>query len=176
MAAFAESITPKLIQYAQAHDWIGRRILDAGCGTGGAARWLASKGFNTTGLDSSAEMLALARQRFRSTGFSITWQQGDLRTLENLMPMDMIIALDVLNELNGLRDIESFLSRAQQLLESSKMLIFDLHTIEGLVARAAAPLIQLHNDGALVVNASQQFDYERLILTTSYDIFQKVEN
>jgi 2-polyprenyl-3-methyl-5-hydroxy-6-metoxy-1,4-benzoquinol methylase len=176
MAAFAESITPKLIQYAQANDWIGRRMLDAGCGTGGASRWLASKGFNTTALDSSAEMLAAARQRFRSTGFSITWQQGDLRTLENIMPVDMILALDVLNEMNGLREIESFLSRAQQLLESSKMLIFDLHTIEGLMARAATPLIQLHNDGALVVNASQQFDYERLILTTSYDIFHQDES
>jgi 2-polyprenyl-3-methyl-5-hydroxy-6-metoxy-1,4-benzoquinol methylase len=176
MAAFAESITPKLVQYAQAHDWIGRRMLDAGCGTGGAARWLASKGYTTIALDLSTEMLAAARQRFPNTGFSITWQQGDLRTLENIMPVDMILALDVLNELNGLRDIETFLSRAQQLLEPSKMLIFDLHTIEGLVTRAAVPLTQLHNDGALVVNASQQFDYERLILTTSYDIFQKVEN
>ncbi len=173
MAAFAESITPKLIQYAQAHDWVGRRILDAGCGTGGAARWLASRGFSTTALDSSAEMLTVARQRFHRTGFSITWQQGDLRTLENLAPMDMILALDVLNELNGLRDVESFLSRAQALLEPSKLLIFDLHTLEGLILRAGAPIVQLHNDEALMVNASEQFDYERLILTTSYDIFYK---
>lgn len=176
MAAFAESITPKLIQYAQANDWIGRRMLDAGCGTGGSARWLASKGYNTTALDSSAEMLAVARQRFRSTGFSITWQQGDLRTLEKVMPMDMILALDVLNEMNGLRDIESFLSRAQQLLEPGKMLFFDLHTIEGLILKAAIPNVQLHNDGVLVVNASAQFDYERLILTTNYDIFHREDS
>lgn len=176
MAAFAETITPRLIQYAQANDWIGRRMLDVGCGTGVASRWLASKGFNTTGLDLSAEMLAAARQRFRSTGFAITWQQGDLRTLDNLMPVDMILALDVLNELNGLRDIEMFLTRAHQLLEPGKMLIFDLHTIEGLTARASVPLVQLHNDSTLVVNASEQFDYERLILTTTYDIFFKEDD
>jgi hypothetical protein len=56
------------------------------------------------------------------------------------------------------------------------MLFFDLHTIEGLILKAAIPNVQLHNDGALVVNASEQFDYERLILTTSYDIFHRDES
>ena len=48
---------------ALAGDVTGRRILDAGCGSGPAAAALRERGAIVTGIDSSAAMLELARQR-----------------------------------------------------------------------------------------------------------------
>ncbi|EFC85922.1 trans-aconitate 2-methyltransferase protein [Parafrankia sp. EUN1f] len=44
-----------------AGDVAGRRILDAGCGTGPLSAALRDRGAVVTGIDASAEMLALAR-------------------------------------------------------------------------------------------------------------------
>ncbi len=46
-----------------AGDVAGRRILDAGCGSGPIAAALRDRGAIVTGIDSSAKMLQLARQR-----------------------------------------------------------------------------------------------------------------
>jgi SAM-dependent methyltransferase len=48
---------------ALAADVTGRRILDAGCGSGPIAAALRERGATVTGIDCSAKMLELARQR-----------------------------------------------------------------------------------------------------------------
>ncbi|MGV9796596.1 class I SAM-dependent methyltransferase [Mycobacterium sp. NPDC003449] len=48
---------------ALAGDVAGRRILDAGCGTGALAAALSGRGAIVTGIDASAGMLAVARRR-----------------------------------------------------------------------------------------------------------------
>ncbi|WP_051467100.1 class I SAM-dependent methyltransferase [Actinomadura oligospora] len=48
---------------ALAGDVAGRRILDAGCGTGPLTAALRDRGADVTGIDASTGMLALARQR-----------------------------------------------------------------------------------------------------------------
>jgi SAM-dependent methyltransferase len=48
---------------ALAGDVAGRRILDAGCGSGPLSAALRDRGAVMTGIDASAEMLALARRR-----------------------------------------------------------------------------------------------------------------
>lgn len=47
----------------------GQRILDAGCGPGHHIAALAQLGYQVTGLDSSEEMLALARKRAKDGGY-----------------------------------------------------------------------------------------------------------
>jgi SAM-dependent methyltransferase len=54
----------------------GRRILDAGCGSGPLFASLCNRGATVTGIDSSAKMLQLARQRL---GDSADLQLADLR-------------------------------------------------------------------------------------------------
>ncbi|WP_326623021.1 class I SAM-dependent methyltransferase [Streptomyces decoyicus] len=48
---------------ALAGDVAGRRILDAGCGSGPLSAALRDRGADVTGIDASARMLALARRR-----------------------------------------------------------------------------------------------------------------
>lgn len=52
----------------------GRRVLDAGCGTGRVAIELARRGFAVTGIDADPDMLAEAR----SKAPDLTWRLGDV--------------------------------------------------------------------------------------------------
>jgi len=66
------------LDFAQAADGA---VLELGCGTGRLLAPLARAGHRVTGLDSSAEMLAHARERLRAAGLTerVTLVQGDLR-------------------------------------------------------------------------------------------------
>ncbi len=66
-------------------DWMepfaGMRLLDAGCGTGEDARALAALAGpegEVLGLDASAEMIAVARQRNKDSNLPIDFIQGDI--------------------------------------------------------------------------------------------------
>ncbi|RPK60772.1 Malonyl-[acyl-carrier protein] O-methyltransferase [Streptomyces sp. ADI96-02] len=58
-----------------AGDVTGRRILDAGCGSGPLSAALRDRGALVTGIDASAGMLALARRRL---GDDVALHEGDL--------------------------------------------------------------------------------------------------
>jgi ubiquinone/menaquinone biosynthesis C-methylase UbiE len=60
----------------------GQRILDVGTGTGRAAIALARRGAIVTGVDASAEMLDVARQRAAEEGVQVTFARGDVHALE----------------------------------------------------------------------------------------------
>jgi SAM-dependent methyltransferase len=53
------------------------RILDLGCGTGSLALLLAEAGHDVSGMDTSAQMLALARKKALTAGVRIHLARGD---------------------------------------------------------------------------------------------------
>lgn len=57
-------------------DVSGRRVLDAGTGTGHYAGWFAQQGAKVVGIDASEKMLAQARERH---GDRCSFRQADLR-------------------------------------------------------------------------------------------------
>lgn len=59
----------------------GKHVLDVATGTGRAALALAKRGAVVTGIDASAEMLAIARQRAEEAGLSVQFQSGDAHDL-----------------------------------------------------------------------------------------------
>ena len=54
------------------------RVLEPMCGSGRLLRGFAAAGFNTVGIDQSAQMLALARAHYERSGFSGEWLQADV--------------------------------------------------------------------------------------------------
>jgi len=54
----------------------GKRVLDAGCGTGVYTAWLAEQGAEVVGVDVSGEMLTHARERVEADA---SFRQADLR-------------------------------------------------------------------------------------------------
>lgn len=75
----------------------GARVLDVGTGTGRAAIALAQRGAVVTGVDASAEMLAVARLRAQEAGVSVTFVQGDAHALDVAdRSFDSVVCLRVL--------------------------------------------------------------------------------
>jgi SAM-dependent methyltransferase len=174
MADFADNLTPRLIDYAQRGDWTGRRIVDLGCGTGASVRWFANHGYNITGIDLSPAMLRVAQQSITGSGIAFQLLEGDIRALNDLHDIDFVLALDVLNELNSLRDLETVFTSAAKCAAPGKLLVFDLHTIEGLAQRE--PMTMVGDSDDLNVFLSSRFDYDRQASSGSYVIFHRSGN
>ena len=80
---------------AAAHGPGPRRVLDLGCGAGLLANDLAAHGHRVTGLDATADHLAIARARDRTR--TATYLVGDARTLPFADgSFDVVCAMDLL--------------------------------------------------------------------------------
>jgi SAM-dependent methyltransferase len=66
----------------------GSRVLDAGCGTGRVAIELARRGHDCVGVDVSASMLAVARERAPE----VEWHCQDLAALDLGRAFDLVLA------------------------------------------------------------------------------------
>jgi len=97
-------------------------ILDVGCGTGGHAIILASRGFNVTGIDSSEYMIDLAREKAKNIDFRVM----DIRNLHLEKKYNACICMfAVINYLLDYKDIENSLKNLKEHLYKNSLLIFD---------------------------------------------------
>jgi SAM-dependent methyltransferase len=62
-------------------EWVGRAVLEVGCGSAMCSRWLAARGAHPVGLDVSAGMLRHARAGAAETGISLPLVQADAQRL-----------------------------------------------------------------------------------------------
>ena len=100
-------------------------ILDLGCGTGLMAAALSSRGYQVTGVDSSAAMLARAR---RLLGPSANLHQRTLPDLDIGDIFDAAIStFDALNYLTP-KELRASLAATCAQLRPGGWLVFDLHT------------------------------------------------
>jgi SAM-dependent methyltransferase len=174
MGEFTRIITPRLMDYAQRNDWLGRRIFVLGCGTGTGIEYLAQyPSYNITGIDISPEMLDIAKRKLSDV--SIRWFQQDIRELgSSLGSADLILAVNVINELNSLRDLEAVFTGAARVLEAGKLLIFDMQTLQGLTEEGVRGDRLLYNDArSLTVFSASEYDYERQMQSSQYFVFQR---
>lgn len=75
----------------------GRRVLDAGCGTGYFTRMLAERGAHVIGVEPAEAMVAFARAKEAELGQGITYVQADLTLLPDLGgPFDSVVCSMVL--------------------------------------------------------------------------------
>jgi len=96
--------------------------LDAACGTGRLTARLAARGFRATGVDSSVEMLAVARGRGSGGEFSV----GDLRALP--LPDDAVDLVTTALALTHVPDLGPvYLEFARVLRAGGDLIVSDVH-------------------------------------------------
>lgn len=124
----------------------GRVVLDVGTGTGRAAIALASRGAVVTGLDASAEMLAVAGRRATAAGVPVRLARGDVHGLAFAdRAFDAVICLRVLMHAPGWRPSLAELCRVAR-----ARVVFDYPALLSAAAFQAAFRRAAHALGARV--------------------------
>lgn len=100
-------------------------VVDAGCGTGRHAAALAEAGFDVTGLDSSPELIAVARERAPEVRFEV----GDLRSWAPAEPADGVLCRGVLNDFVEDADRQAALDGLAHMLRPGGLLIADVREL-----------------------------------------------
>ncbi len=102
----------------------GKRVLDAGCGSGSYSEWLVGQGAEVVAIDVSPKMVQLTRQRL---GAAVEVRHADLgQPLDFLAgeSFDLILCPLVLHYL---KDWDSVLAEFHRLLRKSGRLVFSVH-------------------------------------------------
>jgi 2-polyprenyl-3-methyl-5-hydroxy-6-metoxy-1,4-benzoquinol methylase len=117
------------------------RILDAGCGTGRYATELAKRGFQVCGVDRSAELIAIARNREQDAVIRPEFLITDL--LEASFPslFDAVLCRGVLNDFVEDGERSSIFRKFATWLRPSGILIFDVRDWTKTVERYTKGLL-----------------------------------
>jgi transcriptional regulator with XRE-family HTH domain len=107
----------------------GGLLLELGCGTGNMTRRLADKGYDMIGIDSSAEMLALAREKNIKEKDRILYLCQDMREFELYGTVAAVISVcDSINYIIEEEDLLKVFRLVNNYLDPGGVFIFDLDT------------------------------------------------
>lgn len=118
-------------QLWQKHGLDPKLVLDLCCGTGSLALELSSRGYDMIGVDSSPEMLQVARDKALEEGREeeILFLLQDMREFELYGTVDSILCTcDSLNYLLEEDDVRQVFKLAENYLDQGGLFLFDLNT------------------------------------------------
>ena len=105
----------------------GKTALDVGCGAGLLAEPLARLGAQVTGLDASAELIAVAQEHARARGLKIVYRAGELAELEG--QFDLITCMEVIEHV---ADPAAFVGALAKRLAPAGLLVMSTPNATGL--------------------------------------------
>ncbi|MCX6787247.1 MAG: class I SAM-dependent methyltransferase [Candidatus Kaiserbacteria bacterium] len=124
-----------------------RSVLELGCGTGVLLKYFINDGFHVAGVDSSGDMLAIARERLPGAHLV----QQDIRSFSLEDKYDAILCLfDTINHLPTFQDWRVTFSQAALYLKEEGVFIFDINTEDKLKRLASAPAYRKELDGKVI--------------------------
>ena len=104
-------------------------LLDVCCGTGSLAEILAKEGFQVTGFDASAAMIAEAVRKAKESGLEIDYHVADAATLDLGKEFDAAYSFfDSLNYITEPERLRAALRRLAAHVSTGGSFVFDLNT------------------------------------------------
>lgn len=104
-------------------------VCELGCGTGSITRRLAAKGYDMIGIDSSAEMLEIAREKEFGGAAGILYLEQDMREFELYGTAAAIVSVcDSLNYITKEEDLLAVFRLVNNYLDPSGLFVFDMNT------------------------------------------------
>ncbi len=106
-------------------------VLDLGCGTGKMTRLLEQAGYDMIGVDSSSEMLEIAREaQIQDEGSKILYLEQDMREFELYGTVRAIVSIcDSINYILEEEELEQVFRLVNNYLDPKGIFIFDLNTV-----------------------------------------------
>ena len=102
-------------------------VLDLGCGTGKITRRLSGYGYDMIGVDSSVEMLDIAREK--SSEGKILYLNQDMREFELYGTIKAVVSIcDCMNYITDFDDLVTVFKLVNNYLDPKGIFIFDLNT------------------------------------------------
>jgi SAM-dependent methyltransferase len=141
------------------------RVLDAACGTGRHAAWLAARGHEVVGVDASAAMLAKARAKLPGCRF----EQGDLGSLP--LPnqsVDAVVCALALVHLSDLRP--AFAEFARVVRPGGQVVVSDVHPFLIRLGWQAQFRTAMGGAGFMRLNAHLPSDYAAAALAAGLQV------
>ena len=132
---FAEWMAARMLDLATQKGLVEiRHIVDVACGTGIAVSRFAEAGYQVTGIDRSAQMLAQARKRAAREALpEVSFIQADMREFTIVENADMVTCMyDSLNYLLTEDDLAAAFRCAAAALRPGGLYLFDVNTVYGL--------------------------------------------
>lgn len=128
----------------QRHGVTGSELLEFGSGTGKHGRLLAQRGYRVTGIERSADMVALAEQ---TGGFQC--QVGDIATVQLRRTFDAVLSLfHVISYQVSNEAVQAVFARAGEHLSLGGLFIFDVwYSLAVYAQRPSVRVKRLEGDG-----------------------------
>ncbi len=105
----------------------GARVLDLCCGSGHVTKELVQRGYQVTGVDNSAELIALARRQMPDVDLRVQ----DARQLALDDKFDAVLStFDSLNHILSLEDLQKVFTGVHGLLKFGGRFVFDMNVEE----------------------------------------------
>jgi SAM-dependent methyltransferase len=170
----SEVLRERLFNKIQSDGWLGRRVLELGCGAGDTACWFSTTGFRISAVDQSESMLSVARQQAEAMGVTVNWFHQDIRHLDVGNDFDMVMCMNTLNEIRSIRDIEMVFRAANQALSMNQQLVFDLVTVQGLAEHwGNRDFVLYDNSESLMLTVRSRYSFETSVNTRAYTVFRQ---
>ncbi|MER5647158.1 methyltransferase domain-containing protein [Streptosporangium sp. NPDC002524] len=167
------ALVDRYVEMADRYGTGGRRLLDAGCGTGRSSVAFRERGFEVTGYDLSPAMVAMARSRPGAEG--VRFLVGRLQEPPpGLTGFDVVACVDLpMAYLTTTDELRRALSAARGQLAVDGVLVFDLSTI-GYYRRAfGAPTVADRGDRYVAWFAvSPRIEADEVVVT-QFDLFER---
>ena len=122
----ARGAAPEIVRRLQISSAPVRKVMDAGCGAGPMTKTLVDAGFDVTGVDTSAELLRLARARVPAAHFlNVSIYDTEIRDYDAVVAVGEPLTYHPEN-VDADNLVSAFFQRAAGALPPGGILIFDV--------------------------------------------------
>lgn len=105
-------------------------LLDLACGTGGFSNEFSKKDISVIGVDISAEMLSLAREKSAEQGLDVLYLCQNACELDLYGTVDgAVCCMDSINHIVDYSDVCEAFKKVSLFLEKDRLFIFDVNTV-----------------------------------------------
>jgi len=157
-----------------------RAILDLGCGTGNHAVLLGRRGYQVIGVDRSADMIRIARDKAKSQGLTeIVFKQGDIRDVDLGQTFDVVLMMFAVLGYQLTNDnVLAVLRNARRHLRHRGILVFDVWYGPAVLTLRPSDRVKLipNGDERLLRVASGRLDVRHHICEVTYHLFHLVSD